>query len=1140
MQEQAKVSMTADDRQGRLFCFLTEANRQRFGLPSRVVPRFEVTNECPGLLPLCLACITADKAFYAPDQSIHLLVVNPVGGGQLQTLRLWQNGREHAVYEVRLNPHGCGLLSLPMLPVAAYRVTLPEQPAELACQFRVAEYEHGAVMAPATSPAAPAIPAVFSRLGAVIQGGLLRTTAEAKAVRGLYMTHGAVGASLFVAERVDTRRLRLTATAAATDVQLLAVNPARLRQGLPLAAAVVARQHHATVPQGTVLELDTPAPFSLVLAGALQADAAWEGWAVTLAPTTLVPEILCADTVEPETELALEIRSGGADQAAAVFLLVKDHRQSTTTTPEERLAGNLERWVTQWQEPPTAAHPPPTCGISDLRVREARLTVLSGAGRGRRFALKLKEGAIGSGPDCAISVPDASVAACHVRVTLTPAGFLLADVSNLPGGHGRFHINGEPLQQHLLVNSDVLRVGEVEFLYEDTMAPVDSRGERAGLAKRRGWRDSAIVQYLAPLAARAEPATPLPTGAAAMPAAQAFPLPLRHDVLFAGLLETTAGTLRHSLKLGGEIGQFRIEALVVHGTEWAATSRTVTIARDPMVELQVAAFVAPGDPATGQLRATASSGQMEMVVWRDGEALPLHFGSTVIKGATALSAGSAAAAFELRAGEYRATVRDTVTNRCHEITASCSLPGRIERDCQPLRFLLPGETLELAADPAVRQLQLLPGVAAPLHRLVAAVAGRADGSCEATAARILAGVVQYLSVTGPTDRMQAELGLIAGIERLQSMWLSHRGFKLYPEAPDTPSRTWGPRAAEHLQYLHLVAGTPALSPGLSRALVSGLRMAADALTAYGLEWPPAKITSAREAYLAFRFGRDEELPEPTLAFLETAFRDILQQRDQPTAGAVAWRTETAYLAALLLRAGQQEPDTWQLVNAVCAARREDDLYATLDSVALIALFAELRRLQVLNDHTTPVTVNGREMTLRDALALQATTPLTSITGRAPVTLVQLHRVQPENWPLPGATATGPLLHTQWLVNGKPAPELMAGQSVELEVRLGREYLDGDLLWLCLPPCLARRYGGGPATLFSVDFASGRTVRVPLCVVAPSQAPGGKVGTQHVHLCVRNLFEEERAACSSPVPVVAQPFRPPRHPLLRWLLRCFGQ
>lgn len=100
-----------------------------------------------------------------------------------------------------------------------------------------------------------------------------------------------------------------------------------------------------TMAAGDTIEIDVPAPASVIAIGAVVDGRAWEGWAATIAPSTASIEIRVPDVREPSTEVTVEVDTGATDSTQTVYLVVKDARLQAGDTPTSRLAGQIKAFV---------------------------------------------------------------------------------------------------------------------------------------------------------------------------------------------------------------------------------------------------------------------------------------------------------------------------------------------------------------------------------------------------------------------------------------------------------------------------------------------------------------------------------------------------------------------------------------------------------------------------------------------------------------------------------------------------------------------------------------------------------------------------------------------------------------------------
>ena len=94
-------------------------------------------------------------------------------------------------------------------------------------------------------------------------------------------------------------------------------------------------------------------------------------------------------------------------------------------------------------------------------------------------------------------------------------------------------------------------------------------------------------------------------------------------------------------------------------------------------------------------------------------------------------------------------------------------------------------------------------------------------------------------------------------------------------------------------------------------------------------------------------------------------------------------------------------------------------------------------------------------------------------------------------------------------DGARTGHLRMGDRVDLQVELPKGYQAGDLVHVALPASLSWIEGGGRVKRFTRDFEGKSSLSVPLVVT------GELSGKQHFAVCVRNMFEEERAGQPGP-------------------------
>jgi hypothetical protein len=617
----------------------------------------------------------------------------------------------------------------------------------------------------------------------------------------------------------------------------------------------------------------------------------------------------------------------------------------------------------------------------------------------------------------------------------------------------------------------------------------------------------------APLVAGWREEAPTEAGASMSPRAVATEEP---EILFAGLIEARDGQASATVTLGPAAADYIVEAFVLSGLQWTMSEVRFRAEKVPSVALEVPPFVHPGDTALGRAVVNCASGRMRVRVLRDGAPVPLLFEGRELAAGEELAATSAELSFLTQPGVYEAVVEDLATGAADWVRRIVDVPGTFRRLTRTVRLLSAGEEMRCDQEPGLLGLRVLPGLDQPFTALIDATADYGHACCEQTAAKMMAASGMYLFAGDDSARRaRAEAILLAGVRRERTMWLRGRGFKMYPESADVPSDYWSPKAAMHLWFLAAVRDA-AVAP--SRALLQGLEecleMAADVTRAHRIPWPPTGSSSAEEAYRTLRFGADRGAQERAL----TAARARASAPGAPENGAVAHRVELAYAAAALLRGRQQAdlPLALRLANQVTRAfNASGRLYSTVDSVAAIVLMAELTGAGVVGGAGL-LQVNGQRLSSEDAASYEG--EIREVKVLQGVAAVEESRLVEERW---GGLQMNVPLRFSLERGGRPAKRLAAGDDVALRVTLEGGYKEGDLLWVCLPDALSRILGGGQLKLFSVDFEGKREVLVPLAVTGLTLGADGSPTPQRFAICVRNMFEEERAGNPGPLEVLVE-------------------
>jgi hypothetical protein len=833
------------------------------------------------------------------------------------------------------------------------------------------------------------------------------------------------------------------------------------------------------VASGASIEVDVPEPMAVLAIGAVVSGEPWEGWAALITPAALAPSITVPERAVPGSEARIEIDTGRAGDDASVYLIVKDARLLTPDTPASRLAGGLKAFAEAASKELAVGRPTASLAAAMPRTRPPP---------GRPHLAWAAEGS--SSVSLLDEIEDVPTTVAARYYSPAPPR---AAAGPMPPDNLRAGAAGPGSAPPRAAAGPML--GAPPPLQQ----PSPSFAARPAPAPAAGMQPGAVANFSS---APPAPGAPGPYREAAPPP----PSVEEPEVLFAGLVETRGGRAAVSLRLGPEFADYIVEAFAIAGADWAPVEARFRAEKETFASLSVPAFVHPSDTALARIHVGVKSGGLVRVT-RDGVDVPLFLEGRPFASGEPIAAGRAELSFLAGPGLYEASIEDS-TGEAVRIAERVNEPGKIRRLARSVRFLEPGQGLARDADPAIVSLRVLPGLQKPFRALVDATADYGHACCEQTAAKMLAACAMYALAEDQTRRDRAEAIILAGVRREASMWLRGRGFKMYPESAGQPDTYWGPKAARYLWNLSLLRDLKdQAAPGraLTGAVDEGLAMAADATQAYQLAWPPARLSSCEDAYAALRFGKANG---DALAFLrQRTANDVIPVAPSPHfGGRVAMRTETAYGAAALLRAGggQDRQRALGLTNAVVSELGPNGrLYSTVDSVAAIALMVELTAARVVGG-SGEVEVDGERLTIANAVDREG--EIRAIRALEGVAAVEVTRLVEEDW---DTFRAGLQIAVSLNRGGASTRRLNALDPVELVVRNESGYKAGDLCWVCLPDALSRVIGGGQVKRFSVDFRGQDEVRIPLAATGVTVGPGGEEAPARFAVCVRNMFEEER-------------------------------
>ncbi|MEO8700507.1 MAG: hypothetical protein ABI867_10710, partial [Kofleriaceae bacterium] len=650
-----------------------------------------------------------------------------------------------------------------------------------------------------------------------------------------------------------------------------------------------------------------------------------------------------------------------------------------------------------------------------------------------------------------------------------------------------------------------------------------SFGPPEGMARPMAYSSPPAMP--APMAARAAGMGPRPNAPGGAPRGMAAPPPKSPpppraaveespEVVFAGLVHTRDGKATVTATLGAAFADYVVEAFAIAGADWSAAATRFRAERVVFAEFEMPRFVHADDVAIGRLTAGSGAAGMTIAITRDGVPVPITADGDVVAPGATLRGPRAELAFLAGPGDYTVELRDAATGELVRRTARVDEPSKLRRIARSVRILRPGDRVSRRDDPSIIALRALPGLDKPFTVLCEATADYGHACCEQTAAKMFAACAVYTFAGHGTRRDRAEEIILAGVRRERTMFLPRRGFKMYPDSPNTSNEYWGSLTARYLWNLELLR--PTATKALVAAIDDALEMAADATTAYKLAWPPRDPRTPADAYAALKFGSDANAKASAVITL----RSWAAGQSTRARGAVGFRAEAAYTAAGLFHAGgvggPDVPAALAIANTVVGALGpEGRLYSTVDSVAAIAMMSEIHAAGLVGQGDKAV-IDGRTVAITDAIA----EPLEIAAATATVA-VEVTRIVEEDWD--AFTAKLPITITT-MTAGRPTARIAIGDPLDLHVRIDSGYQPGDLVWVALPDSLSRVIGGGQVKRFSIDLAGKPEVTIPLAATGLTIDRAGDEAPQHFAVCVRNMFEEERAGNPGPLDITVVPPR----------------
>jgi hypothetical protein len=587
------------------------------------------------------------------------------------------------------------------------------------------------------------------------------------------------------------------------------------------------------------------------------------------------------------------------------------------------------------------------------------------------------------------------------------------------------------------------------------------------------------------------------------------------EVLFAGFLTVTNGQAKTRLPLPDVFADYVVECFVTTGDDWLLLKDSFRAEKTDFVDLNLPLFASIQDQAVGHIYGRASSARALLRLTRNGEEVKLQD----LPSASGGDKQTVSQSFTAMPGDYRAELISAVDGSVLDVQQKrVQEPGKLKHHVKGVRLLGAGESISIDNLSGIDELVILPGLSNTFKVVVEATADYSHACCEQTAAKVLAACAMYMFAGGDDDsgtRSKAESMILAGIKRELSMWEKGRGLQAYPGQQISPH--WGAAAARHLWHLSSLksfARSGKLSSDLAKAVDQGLEIAKDVTAVSKAQWPPSKIVTCEDAYMVVRCGVAERLDE-AISFVRTfVAAGNFDKPDQLPAnpfygGAVLQRQQAAYAAAVLFRSNQTADMKRAIKLADFVTKQFNEsgrLYSTVDSAASIALLSELRQRSFGSGGK--VEINGGAAISSDAANSSET--IKSIKVLEGVLTVQVSRLVEEDW----SKFSSQVDISVSVIKDKSAQrKLKLSDSADLVVTISGGYKEGDLLWVCLPEAVSRIFGGGQVKMFSIDFAGAKELSISLAATGLTKGMDGETRPQHLAVCLRNMFEEER--CGNP-------------------------
>jgi hypothetical protein len=177
----------------------------------------------------------------------------------------------------------------------------------------------------------------ISELGQVQELSLL-SLPGAEVCRGLQVAPRGSNTSPFLVSQVIGEEVELMAREPVDLLRVVVVAPAT--------GEIAQNKTAANVAVGTKLKLTVPAPYGLLLVGALVKGKPWEGWCTVVRPSDLRLHVTAPDNAKPGERVRVVLRTNRPEKVVPVQVIVKDQRLIAPSDPQVELAARIKAALT--------------------------------------------------------------------------------------------------------------------------------------------------------------------------------------------------------------------------------------------------------------------------------------------------------------------------------------------------------------------------------------------------------------------------------------------------------------------------------------------------------------------------------------------------------------------------------------------------------------------------------------------------------------------------------------------------------------------------------------------------------------------------------------------------------------------------